>query len=348
MIGRIGSRAVGDGQPCFIIAEIGVNHNGDLILARDMIDAACNAGADAVKIQTFTAGGVVTRAAEKPAYQLRTTGATESQYDMLRKLELSEEQHYALKEHADRRGAIFLSTPYDAPSVDLLMKLGVPALKVSSADITNHPLLRHMAATGLPVILSTGMSTLGEVEAAVSVLDSLPPESLFLLQCNFNYPARVEDVNLRAILTLRDAFGRVTGYSDHTPGLEVSVAAVALGAAVIEKHFTLDRNLPGPDHAASAEPAEFASMVRQIRNVEKALGSPVKQPSGDEVPNRRVSRRSIVAAVDIPAGTTLTDELLAAKRPATGISPASQVDIVGRVTRVALRADEQVTWDKLR
>ena len=345
---KIFNRAVGEGEPCFIIAEAGVNHNGDVNLAKKLIDVAREAGADAVKFQTFTAERIVTRYAEKAEYQKRTTRKEESQYDMLTKLELSEKVHFELKEYANRQGIMFLSTPYDKESVDLLVRLGVSALKISSADITNHPLLAHMATKSLPLILSTGMSTLGEIEEAVEVITNGGNEQLILLHCNFNYPTKMEDVNLRAMLTLKQAFGFPVGYSDHTMGIEVSLCAVALGAGVIEKHFTLDRNLPGPDHGASLEPAELKDMVVKIRNIERALGSLIKRPSGEEVQNREVCRRSLVAATDIPQGTIITSDMLAAKRPGTGISPKHVKALVGHKVVATIRKDELITWDRVR
>ncbi len=345
---KIANRTIGEGKPCFIIVEAGVNHNGDVSLARQLIDVAREAGADAVKFQTFSAERIVTRYAEKAAYQKKTTKQEESHYHMLTRLELSQKTHFELKKYADSRGIIFLSTPYDRESVDLLVRLGVPALKVSSADITNHPLLAHTAAKKLPVILSTGMSTLGEVEDAVEVIRGSGNEQLILLHCNFNYPARMEDLNLRAMDTLRQAFGCPVGYSDHTMGFEVSLAAVAMGAVVIEKHLTLDRNLPGPDHRASLEPAELKDMVTGIRNVEMALGTAEKRPAGEEIPNRKTSRRSIVAAADIPEGTVITGEMLDAKRPGTGISPRYFETLIGRKAMSAIKKDELITWDRVR
>lgn len=255
----------------FIIGEAGVNHNGDINLAKQLIDVAKEASVDAVKFQTFTTERIVTKYAEKASYQKRTTREEESLYDILAKLELSEKAHFELKDYADKRGIAFLSTPYDQGSVDLLVRLGVSALKISSADITNHPLLAYVAIQGLPIILSTGMSTLDEVKDAVNVIVGAGNRRLTLLHCTFSYPTRVEDVNLRAIHTLRLAFGFPVGYSDHTVGITVSIAAVAMGATVIEKHFTLDRNLPGPDHPASLEPTELKNMVDGIREVESAL-----------------------------------------------------------------------------
>ena len=345
---KISNRAVGEGKPCFIIAEAGVNHNGDVNPAKKLIDVAREAGADAVKFQTFRAEEVATRSAEKSGYQKKTTGAQETQYEMLKKLELSEEDHYNLKSYADQQGISFLSTPYDKASVNFLVKLGVPVLKVSSADITNHPLLFHIAAQNIPIILSTGMSTLGEVEEAVEVIVGSDNEQLVLLHCNFNYPARMEDVNLRAMDTLKRAFGFPVGYSDHTMGIEVPLAAVALGAVVIEKHFTLDQHLLGPDHRASLEPAELKEMVLKIRSIEQALGSPIKRPCGGEVQNREVCRRSLVAATDVPQGAIITSDMLTAKRPGTGMPPKYTQSLVGRKVVSNIRKDELITWDKVR
>jgi N,N'-diacetyllegionaminate synthase len=345
---KIANRTIGEGEPCFVIAEAGVNHNGDVSLAKRLIDVARGAGADAVKFQTFKTEQLVSKSAEKAAYQKETTDARESQFEMIKKLELSKRQHWELGRYADRRDIMFLSTPYDKGSVDLLVEMGVPALKISSADITNHPLLSYAAAKGLPIILSTGMSTLGEVEEAVGVITNTGNEKLVLLHCAFNYPAKLQDLNLRAMITLRQSFGFPVGYSDHTMGIEVSLAAVALGATVIEKHFTLDRNLPGPDHRASLEPAELNEMVTRIRNIERALGSPLKRPCGAEVPNRAICRRSVIAAVDIPRGVTIGGDMLAVKRPGTGISPKHLEALVGRKVVAAIKKDEFITWDKVR
>ena len=344
---KIGGRRVGAGEPCFIIAEAGVNHNGRLEMARRLVDIAVQAGADAVKFQTFKAEEVVTKNADKAAYQKETTGTQESQYEMIKKLELSEEKHVKLKGYADEQNILFLSTPYDKPSVDFLSQLGVTAFKISSADITNHPLLSHVAAKKLPIILSTGMSTLGEIEEALEVIANSGNNQVILLHCNFNYPARVEDVNLRAMVTLKQAFGFPVGYSDHTLGIEVSLAAVALGAVVIEKHFTLDRNLPGPDHRASLEPAELKEMVTKIRNIEKALGSGIKQPCGPEIENRLISRRSLVAGTNIKEGTIITREMLKLKRPGTGIPPKYFNNVVGSKAIKSIRQDELITWDMI-
>ena len=344
---KIADRLIGEGEPCFIIAEAGVNHNGDVNLAKKLIDVAREAGADAVKFQTFKAEELVTKSADKAEYQKKTTGTGETQYEMIKKLELPEEAHFELKSYADNHGIMFLSTPYDEGSADFLSRLGVVVLKISSADITNHPFLTHIAATNLPIILSTGMSTLGEVEEAIEAVTSNGNDKLILMHCNFNYPARVEDVNLRAMITLKQAFGFPVGYSDHTPGIEVALAAVALGAVAIEKHFTLDRNLPGPDHRASLEPGELKEMVASIRNVEKSLGSSIKRPFGEEAQNRAISRRSLVATTDIAAGMTITRDMIGIKRPGTGIPPKYLNTVEGSKALKSIRQDELITWDKV-
>jgi len=346
---KIADRLIGEDEPCFIIAEAGVNHNGDVNLAKRLIDVAKDAGANAVKFQTFRAEEVVTRDAEKARYQKEITGAQESQYEMLKRLELSEKEHLELKGYADVRGIMFLSTPYDKLSVDYLSQLGVAAFKISSADITNHPLLSCIAEKQLPIILSTGMSTMGEIEEALEVIvNNSGNNQVILLHCNFNYPAKIEDVNLRAMITLKQAFGFPVGYSDHTIGIEIPLAAVALGAVVVEKHFTLDRNLPGPDHPASLEPTELKEMVAKVRDIERALGSPIKRPSGEEIQNREVCRRSIVAATDIPRGAVIAMDMLTAKRPGTGISPKYTGALVGCRAICAIKKGDLITWDKMR
>jgi N-acetylneuraminate synthase len=319
---QVANKLIGPGQPVFVIAEAGVNHNGDLKLARALIDVAVEAGADAVKFQTFQADRLVTHEAPKAEYQRRTTGDSESQFEMLQRLELSADAQRELQSYCDERGIIFLSTPFDEEAVDLLDELGVPAFKISSGDLTNSPLLEHVAGKGKPVILSTGMSELSELIEAVSVLNTAGCESPVLLHCVSNYPADPAEVNLRAMQTMRSAFDVPVGFSDHTEGIDVALAAVALGACVLEKHFTLDRTLPGPDHRASLEPAALRELVRSIRRVETALGNGRKVPSASEIETAKVARRSLVAARDIPAGATLERDMVAMRRPGTGLSPA--------------------------
>jgi len=330
-----------------IIAEAGVNHNGSVEMAKQLIDVAAEAGADVVKFQTFRAEKVVSRYAPKAGYQKKTTAETESQLEMVKKLELDEEAHQVLMQHCRTRHIEFLSTPFDFDSIDLLARtLNLPRLKIPSGEITNGPYLLHIAKTGKPVILSTGMSTLGEVEAALGVLafgylfknawpslqkfqdaycsekgQGILAKKVTLLHCTTEYPAPFDEVNLRAMTTMRGAFGLPVGLSDHTPGIEVPNAAVALEAAVIEKHFTLDKSLPGPDHKASLEPDELKAMVAAIRQVETALGNGRKIPSPSEWKNRDIARKSLVAAKPICKGDVFSQGNLATKRPGTGISP---------------------------
>lgn len=320
-----------------IIAEAGVNHNGDIATALALVDAATDAGADIVKFQTFNAAHVVSSAAPKAAYQKQNTDATESQLDMIRKLELSETMHRALLTHCHKRGIAFLSTPFDMPSVDFLASLGMTTWKIPSGEITNLPYLRKIGALGQKIILSTGMSTLKEVAAALDALKKAgtPHSAVHLLHCTTEYPAPYAEVNLRAMHTLRESFPYCAGvgYSDHTQGIEISLAAVAMGACIIEKHFTLDKNMEGPDHKASLEPHELAALVRGIRHIELALGDGVKAPTPSELDNMLVARKSIVAARNIAKGEMFTEENLTTKRPGTGISPMRWDDIVGTVAK---------------
>lgn len=327
-----------------IIAEAGVNHNGDVQLARRLIDIAARARADLVKFQTFTADQLVTSYAQKAAYQSTLTDPTESQHDMLRRLELTPTAHETLMAHCRSRGIGFFSTGFDTQSVELLAQLGLDSFKIPSGDITNLPLLRQVGQYGKPVILSTGMSTLTEVETALNVLEDAGTSRKFVtvLHCNTEYPTPMADVNLRAMLSIRDELGVSVGYSDHTPGIEVAIAAVALGATVIEKHFTLDRTLPGPDHKASLEPDELVAMVAAIRNIEQAMGDGIKRPSESEMKNKVIARKSIVAARAIRAGEIFGEDNLAAKRPGSGLSPMRWDDVVGRPARRDYSPDELI------
>ena len=329
----------------FIIAEAGVNHNGSIALAKQLIDVAAEAGADAVKFQTFVAEEVVSNDAPKAEYQKQTTDPSESQLDMIKKLELSKEEHQELMNYAKIKNIMFLSTPFDKRSVDMLVELGVPLIKISSGEITNHPFLKYIAKKGLPIILSTGMSTLEEVGDSISVIKGAGCTNLTLLHCTSNYPARVEDCNLLAMKTIAHTFDFPVGYSDHTPGIYVPLAATAMGACVIEKHFTLDKNLPGPDHMASLEPDELEEMVRGIRLVEKALGSPVKAPVESELEVRDVARKSIVAKVDISAGTVIIEDMLAYKRPDVGVSPKDVDQIIGQVPISEIKKDSLINFE---
>ena len=344
---KLGKHNIGCGEPCFIIAEAGVNHNGDVNLAKRLIDIAKEAGADAVKFQTFEAEEVVTKSAQKAEYQKTATGAKESQFEMIKKLELTENDFEELFDYARAKEIIFLSSPFDKGSVDLLDRLGVPAFKVGSGEITNFPLLKHIAGKKKPVILSTGMSTLGEVEEALEVIRKEGSGEIILLHCVSCYPAKIEDMNLKAIETLKHAFKLPVGLSDHTIGITIPVAAVALGACVIEKHFTLDRNLPGPDHRASLEPEELKRMVQAIRDVEKALGDGTKRPAKEEEENKKVARRSIVAKVDIPKGAIITEEMLDIKRPGIGVEARYTDSILGRKARKSIKKDTSILLDSL-
>jgi N,N'-diacetyllegionaminate synthase len=327
-----------------IIAEAGVNHNGNIGMAKQLIDVAADAGADYVKFQTFSADRQVTRDARKARYQAEVTDAAETQYQMLKKLEISRAMHEELIVHCSKRNINFFSTGFDIESVDLLYSLGLRLFKIPSGEITNLLYLRHIGHLGCEVILSTGMANLGEIEAALDSLEQsgLAREQVTVLHCTTEYPAPVRDVNLRAMQTLARSLGVRAGYSDHTAGIEISVAAVALGASVIEKHFTLDRSLPGPDHLASLEPEELKALVRAIRNVELALGDGVKRLTESEAKNKAVVRKSIVARRDIAAGEVFSEQNLTTKRPGTGLSPMCWDDVIGRRAIRSFSVDELI------
>ncbi len=344
---KIGRKSVGLGQPCFIIAEAGINHNGNLKLAHRLIDAAKSAGADAVKFQTFKAERLVAPGAPKADYQVKA-GVKGSHYEMLRRLELSEKAHRDLRNYAKRKKIIFLSSPFDEESANFLERLHLPAFKIPSGEITNLPFLRHVARKKKPMIVSTGMSYLSEVRTAVRTIEAAGNKNLVLLHCVSQYPANPAEVNLKAMLTLKKIFGFPVGYSDHTLGIEIAIAAVAMGACVVEKHLTLDRTLRGPDHKASLEPTEFTTMVRGIRNVESAFGNGIKKPAKSEANTAAVARKSLVATRDIAAGTKLKKEHLAVKRPGTGLPPAMLVRLVGRTTRKKISAGSLIRLEMIR
>ncbi len=329
-----------------IIAEAGVNHNGDMQMAHQLIDAAAEAGADLVKFQTFRADRLVTTSARKATYQMVTTAADESQHEMIRRLELNDAMHDELIAHCHQRKIEFFSTAFDLESLDYLMGLGMPRIKVPSGEITNLPYLRKVGGFGKEVILSTGMSNLGEIEAAIDALEKAGTsrEWIIVLHCNTEYPVPMPEVNLRAMRSIGEAFGVKVGFSDHTEGIEIAIAAVALGATVIEKHFTLDRNLPGPDHQASLEPGELKAMISAIRNVEIALGDGIKRPSGSELRNRPIARKSLVSARRIAKGEFFSEANVTAKRPGTGISPMRMQEIIGRKASRDFDADELIEW----
>lgn len=352
----------------YIIAEAGVNHNGSVELAKKLIDAAAQAGADAVKFQTFSAANLVSEDAPKADYQRAASGPQESQYEMLKKLEMDEAMHHLLIRHSKASGIEFLSTPFDEKSLDLLSnRLGLNRIKIPSGEITNAPFLLKIARTGKHVILSTGMSTLGEIETALGVLafgylhgKSKPSRQAFakafatqagqkklqqkvvLLHCTTEYPAPVEEVNLQAMDTLKQAFGLPVGYSDHTDGIAIAIAAVARGAVILEKHFTMDKNLPGPDHKASLEPDELNKLVQSVRQVEKALGTRLKVPTKTESKNLLVARKSMVAAQDICKGELFSDKNLTVKRPGDGVPPLYYWEVLGRKATRDYRKDERI------
>ena len=338
---------IGPNQTTFIMAEAGVNHNGMLEMARQLVEVAVQAGANAVKFQTFKAERVVSPQAPKAAYQLETTDEAESQLDMVKRLELSFDAFRELFAYCQQQGILFMSTPFDEDSADFLADLGVPAFKIPSGEITNLSFLAHVARKGKPMIVSTGMAYLDEVRTAVSTIEKTGNRDLVLLHCVSNYPANPADANLRAMITMAEAFDMPVGYSDHTLGIEVSLAAVALGACVIEKHFTLDRKLSGPDHQASLEPDELAALVRGVRKVEEALGHGRKEPAARELEIAAVARRSLVAAQDIPVGSTLTEGLIAIRRPGTGLPPAMLDQVVGRKVKRHIPAGTLLRLDML-
>ena len=327
-----------------VIAEAGVNHNGDIETALKMVDAAADAGADFVKFQTFKVENVISRFAPKAPYQKATTSESESQLEMVRRYQLDADAHKRLMDRCRCKKISFLSSPFDLGSIDLLNDLGLEIFKIPSGEITNLPYLQKLGALRKKLILSTGMADLGEISDALEVLiyAGTDKQNITVLHCNTEYPTPFEDVNLSAMLTIRDRFDVKVGYSDHTPGIEVPIAAVALGACVIEKHFTLDRNMPGPDHQASIEPGELEAMIRAIRNIEKALGNCEKKPSGSELKNISIARKSIVAAKPIEKGELFTEQNITTKRPATGVSPMRWDEVIGQTATRAFGEDEVI------
>ena len=331
-------------QHTIIIAEAGVNHNGSMESAKKLVDVAADAGADYVKFQTFKADTLVTQSAEKAEYQKILTDKSESQFEMIKKLELDKSAHDELIKHCEEKGIRFLSTAFDHDSIELLADLNIPLYKIPSGEITNLPYLRHIGRMGKPIILSTGMSTLEEVQKALNVLleSGAEKEKITILHCNTEYPTPMEDVNLKAMLTIREELGVNIGYSDHTLGIEVPIAAVAMGATVIEKHFTLDRTLTGPDHAASLEPHELKSMVTAIRNIKKAMGDGIKKPSPSETRNIPIARKSIVAKKPIKKGERYSEENITVKRPGTGISPMQWDSIIVQISKKDFNKDDLI------
>jgi N,N'-diacetyllegionaminate synthase len=335
---------LGKQSQVYIIAEVGVNHNGSLELAMKCVDEAVKAGADAVKFQTFKSSKLVTKSASKAAYQTQNTNSSESQLEMLRKLELSYDDFIRLQKHCLSKNIDFLSTPFDDESAEFLNSIHVDAFKIGSGDLNNTPFLSKIDTYGRPVLLSTGMSNLEEVKESLHVFEK---SQVALLHCTSDYPAPVGEVNLLAMKTMFDEFGVITGYSDHTEGHEVTIAAIALGAKVIEKHFTLDRSLPGPDHQASLEPAQFSEMIRAVRLVEQALGDGVKRCMPSEENTKVVARKSLVIARPVKAGTLLSADDLIIKRPGTGIEPKNYDRVLGKKLLRDMDGDEMLSWDDL-
>lgn len=345
---RIARQLVGVGEPCCIIAEAGSNHDRKLEQARQLIDVAAEAGVDAVKFQTFSAAKIAARTSAREAQlkdQFRQYGC--DLFELYKKLELPREWQSELMTYAQAKRLIFLSTPFDEEAVDQLDELGVAAFKIASFELVHLPLLRYVARKGRPVILSTGMANLGDIEDALQVTYEEGNEQVILLHCAINYPPRFESVNLAAMDTMRQAFQVPVGYSDHTLGLTVPIAAVARGANVIEKHFTINKSLPGPDHSFALNPDELKVMVQSIREAEAAIGSPLKVAAADEAEHLKRGRRSVFARVDIPAGTTITEEMVAVLRPGIGLKPKHLEMIVGRKARRDIEAHEPITWDNI-
>jgi N,N'-diacetyllegionaminate synthase len=341
---NIGKKTIDHDSPVYIIAEVGVNHNGSIELAKRLIDAAAEAGADAVKFQTFKSEKLVSKSALKADYQVKNTQNNESQLEMLKKLELSFDDFRLLKAYCEEKNIEFMSTPFDDESAKFLHEIGVHAFKIGSGDLTNIPFLRSIGKYDTPVLLSTGMGTLGEIEEALEVLSS---NQVAVLHCTSNYPAPYEDVNLKVIETFKVAFGKIVGYSDHTEGNEISFAAVAMGAKIIEKHFTLDKDLPGPDHKASITPLELKQLVDGVRKIEVAYGNGIKRCMPSELNTKDVARKSLVAAQDMPVGTILTVDNLTIKRPGNGIPPKYYDKLLGKKIKKPVEQDQVLSWDDL-
>jgi len=340
---QIAGRAVGDGQPVFIIAEVGVNHNGSIAMAKKLIDVAKTTGADAVKFQMCDPAEMVVRNAPKAAYQEKTA-KMESHYDMLKRLYFGVTEHKILKAYAKKKSIIFFSTPFSIKDARELARITMPAMKVGSSDTNNLSQLRVIARAGVPIIFSTGMSTLAEVKSSLNTIKKVGNKNIVVLHCTTAYPTDDKDVNLRAMVTMKNTLNLPVGYSDHTPGTDVAVAAVTLGACVIEKHLTLSKKLHGPDHFASLEPKEFAMLVQAIRRTERILGTGVKCPTSDEKIIAKVARKSIVAARDIPKGKKIETNDIAFKRPGTGLAPAQAEHLVGKHTRHSIEKDEMLSF----
>jgi N,N'-diacetyllegionaminate synthase len=339
---KIGNKIIDSFSPTYIIAEVGVNHNGEVLLAKKLIDVAADSGADAVKFQTFKSEKLVSKNAVKAEYQVENTKSQESQLEMLKKLELRFEDFRELKEYCDEKGIEFLSTPFDDESAAFLHEIGVHAYKIGSGDLTNLPFLEKLSQYNIPILLSTGMANLGEIEEALAVMKE---NEVCVLHCTSNYPAPYDEVNLNAVRTIQNAFGRIVGYSDHTEGNTISFAAVAVGAKVIEKHFTLDRDLPGPDHKASIMPHELKELVDGIRSIEASMGDGIKRCMPSEINTKEVARKSLVAANDLVEGDVISENQIVIKRPGTGIEPKYMPRLIGKKIKRNISADQTLTWD---
>ncbi|HEY8892342.1 MAG TPA: N-acetylneuraminate synthase [Clostridium sp.] len=344
---KIGSKVIGDGNLTFIIAEAGVNHNGDIGIAKQLIDKALFAGVDAIKFQTFKTEKLVTGYADMADYQKTNIGKVGSQFNMLKKLELTQENFIELQRYCIEKDIMFLSTPFDFESADFLASIGMVAFKISSGDLTNIPFLEHIARFNKPIILSSGMATLSDIEQALNAINLLGNNEVAVLQCTSNYPAKLQNVNLKAMNTIKNAFQIVSGYSDHTEGISVTIASAAMGANIIEKHFTLDKSMEGPDHKASLNPVELKEMVKAIRDVEMALGTGIKRYNPSEVNTMKAARKSIVASRDIKTGETINLADLDYKRPGTGLSPKLYRDIVGKKINRDIKMDEQIALNMM-
>lgn len=342
---KVIGKNIQDNYNCFIIAEAGVNHNGSIVLAKKLVDKAVEAGVDAVKFQTFKSEKLVTGYASMAKYQKDNIGIEDSQFNMLKKLELSYEEFTELKRYCDEKNIIFMSTPFDFESAKFLNSIGVEVFKISSGDLTNIPLLEYIAEFNKPIILSSGMAILGEVEDAIMAIRSKKLEDIAVLHCTSNYPAKISSVNLKAMNTIKSAFNVIVGYSDHTKGISIPIAAVALGAEIIEKHFTLDKEMEGPDHKASLDPKELKEMVKEIRNVELSLGNGIKTFTENEIDTMKVARKSIVAKNFIKKGELITKDDLDYKRPGDGLSPKYYKYIIGKKASKDISIDTQVTLD---
>ncbi|HEY8890131.1 MAG TPA: N-acetylneuraminate synthase [Clostridium sp.] len=340
---KIGNKVIGDGNPTFIIAEAGVNHNGDINIAKQLVDKAIFAGADAIKFQTFKTEKLVTGYANMADYQKNNIGKVDSQFNMLKKLELTYENFIELQKYCIHKGIMFLSTPFDFESADFLASIGMEAFKISSGDLTNIPFLQYIARFNKPMILSSGMATLSEIEDAINTIYLLGNSEVAVLHCTSNYPAKLQNVNLKAMNTIKNAFQIVSGYSDHTQGITISIAAAAMGSNIIEKHFTIDKNMEGPDHKASLNPLELKEMVEAIRDIEIALGTGIKRYNTSEVDTMKAARKSVVASRNIKMGEIINLTDLDYKRPGTGLSPKLYIDIIGKTTNRDIKIDEQIT-----